>query len=244
MSASPSTIWRALICRHHFGRQSPPSDRRSVCLQHPAKGPFRISERQGASVQLWTYRTSFRSALFTGYRPSARRQSIFWASCWIVGAGICQSAAKWLNTSPGLPWAAIWPRAAPTQRRRLRTNRQFHWWQWRQSSLWSGPAIGKNSPAAKGSILTGRIIHNQNSRISHNPWHSQPLDLTTERLSDANSAVQSAPFAGNFFNPFLNQSFSHSLINQVKGDFYRQPCLPTWLSCPAGFCSSNSFVAL
>ena len=76
-------------------------------------------------------------------------------------------------------------------------------------------------PAAKGIHLTGRIIHNQNSRISHNRrGNCQPLDLTTGKALGTQIQLFNQPhLRGNFFNPFLNQSFSHSLINQVKGDF-------------------------
>ena len=68
-------------------------------------------------------------------------------------------------------------------------------------------------------VCTSACSHH--SRIIRNRrGNCQPLDLTTGKALGTQIQLFNQPhLRGNFFNPFLNQSFSHSLINQVKGDF-------------------------
>ncbi len=98
-------------------------------------------------------------------------------------------------------------------------------------------ATGK-LPAAKGSIsLVGSSI------IKMNGLATIAVQLPTagsdHEPRDANSAVQSAPFAWQLLQPVFESVLQPFLINQVKGEYDRQPCSAN-LSWPAGFLQYNS----
>ncbi len=133
---------------------------------------------------------------------------------------------KHLAACPGLPFD---PRAAPTQRRRLRANRQFHWWQWDSRLFDLGQPLEKLS-AAKGSIwLVGSSII-KTAKVSHNcRGNCQPLTLTTGKaLGTQNSAVQSAPFAWLLQPVWISPSAIPDWIKS-KGDFIGSRVPPTRL---------------
>ncbi len=194
MSAeAPSTIW-ALIAGTILWASAIGS---AKCLSSTSKqGPFPDKWASGGSDSIVSNELFSRSASFTGYRPSAKCQSIFEQVAGLSGLGLPIQLLKWFNTSPaypGLPFDLIDAGALCASAASFQIV-NFTGINKRQSSLLTWASHWKNC-RRPGIHLTGRIVLSKqpgwrNRRGGAGRWIWLP-----EGSQDANSAIQSAPFA-------------------------------------------------